>query len=134
MALETDPIDILLDEDGDLDMSTGGPVFSYGVPAVEQGMKISLQIFRGECIYDRELGVPWVENDFVTENQALLGFAFNKLKVLTEMRKAILAAPHDVEVTQLSCELDGATRNLSATIGLKTQFGDTEITISQGDL
>jgi len=134
MVLETDPIDVKLDETGDMDLSTGDVVFTTGVEAVEQGLKISLQIFRGECIYDRELGVPWVENDVVTAAQAILGFTFNNVKTLAEIRKAILAAPHDVEITELSSSFDGETRQLGMTIKVKTQFGDAVVVINPGDL
>lgn len=120
-----DPIDILLGEDGDIDLSSGGPQFSRGIDAVLQAIKIALQAVRGEWFADLEDGVPYFERDGVTADQALLGQQFDRGKAQAAFRDAILSAPGVGSIVSLVVTFESVTRTLSVSFEVKTIFGDT---------
>ncbi len=122
--LISDPIDILLDSDGDIDFTNGGE-FSVGVAAVAQGIRIAVLLVRGEWFLNLDAGVAWYENDSVIASQAILGQAFDELKVLAAMREAIEDVPGVASVATLTVEFNGATRAMSVAWRVLTEFGDT---------
>lgn len=123
--LETDPIDLLLDADGDLVISGGDAAWSSGIAGVAQGIRIALQLFRGEWFLDLDEGVPYLERDGVSADEALLGQRFNEPKALRYFRDAIARAPGVNEIVSLSVTFDGPSRALTATWVVSTVFGDT---------
>jgi hypothetical protein len=125
MSLEDEPIDILLDADGDIDLSSGDFVFSTGLQAVAQTAKIAVLMFRGEWHLDRELGVPWLPNDVVAVSDAVLGQRFNELRTMAALRAALSGIDNVVEILQLAATFNPSTRNLSVSWRLRTAFGDT---------
>lgn len=129
MALSTDPIDWLLAADGDVSL---GPTYgadlkwTTGVAAVIQGIRVALQMIRGEWFLDDEEGVPYYERPGVPAADALIGQArFNELKAIAAFREAIERAPGVNQILKLSVSLNKATRKLSCVWAVRTVFGDS---------
>lgn len=119
--LSTDPIDFLLDDDGDLVMPLQ---FSRGLPAVAQGIRVRTLLVRGEWFLDQDAGVPYLENDSVTAAAALLGQRFNAQKARAAFRDAIVSSPGVVELVSMNVSFDRATRGMSVSWEVRTEFGD----------
>ena len=117
MALITDPIDFLLDVDGDLVVTTDIQ-FSSGLAAVAQGIRIRIQTFKGEWFANLDFGVPYFQD--------ILGQKFNDAKIRTAFRNAIISTPGVLELTLLETEFNRSTRELSVSWRVTTVFGDTE--------
>ncbi len=122
--LSTDPIDWLLDDDGDL-VVTDDVAFVSGKEAVAQLIRIAVQEFRGEIFFDRTRGVPYLPNDIVSEEQALLGQKFNATKANAAYRDAIDGVPGVASINDVAVTFDRATRTMSASWIVITEFGDT---------
>ncbi len=125
--LETDPIDLLLGADGDLDITGGKLSFSRGIPGVVQGVRIRLGKFRGEWFRDRESGVPYLANDVVDASEAILGQRFDEAKARAALRTEILNAPGVEELLGLAVAFDGSTRDMKASFTVRTAFGDSAL-------
>jgi len=123
--LINDPIDILLDADGDIDLTAGGPRLSAGVAAVTQGLRIATQLTKGEWFANRDVGVPWFETDIVPASAAILGQKYSQVKVLAAMRAAIMSVPGVGSIDLLTSTFDGPTRAMRIAWSVKTTFGDT---------
>jgi hypothetical protein len=113
--LATDPIDLLLDDDGDI-VVVEDLRLSSGVAAVAQGIRIRIQSFRGEWFLDLDDGVPYWQD--------LLGAKFNELRARAAFRDAITSAPGVVQLLSLEVGFDGATRTLTVAWEVRTAFGD----------
>lgn len=124
MALLNDPIDWLLDDNGDV-VLTRDVEFSRGLPAVRQSIAVAIRMIRGEWFYDALDGVPYWERPVVPASDALLGQPYNELKALAAFRDAIGNTPHVLEILTLSVSLDRATRTLVVSWSVRTTFGDT---------
>ncbi len=98
----TPGVDLQLDGDGDLVVDTDAH-FTTGLEAVAQGIRIRLQMFRGEWFADLDAGMPYF--------QEILGQKFSALRVRAAFREAIEAAPGVVEILSLDILFDGASRN-----------------------
>lgn len=87
------PIDIELDNEGDILIERGDLQLTKGTQAIAQRLKIRLQFFRGEWFLDDKPGVPWF--------QSILKKQVSPLSVATIFREEILATPgvSDVQVT-----------------------------------
>lgn len=123
--LSTDPIDVLLGPDGDLDLSSGDLAFSRGTVATAQAIKIEIQLVRSEWFLDLDRGVPWFERDGVPAADAILGQPFAETKARTEITAAILRAPGVNRILTLDVTEDPATRRLDVAWEVKTIYGDT---------
>lgn len=122
--LRDEPQDILLDADHKV-VITDDLQWSAGPAGVAQGIKIACLLIRGEWFLDLEEGVPYLENQEVTADQAILGGRFNKAKALAAYRSAILSAPGSSEIISLEIDFDPTTRRLQVDFEVKTVFGDT---------
>lgn len=120
--LESDPVTLATDESGDLIVPLR---FATGLDAVVQGARVRMQLIRGEWFLDLDAGVPWMENDAVTETAAILGQKFNRSRVTTALRTAILSTPGVKEVLSLQVEFNGTTRAVTVTWSARAAFGDT---------
>lgn len=114
------PIDLLLDTDGDL-VLTSGLEFSTGINAVAQGIRIRIQTFKGEWFLDLDHGVPYYQD--------LLGQKFNEIKARAAFREAILSAPGVDELTELEVSFDAQNRELTVSWEVTTSFGIIEETL-----
>lgn len=122
--LSTDPIDLLLDVDGDIVIDSDLR-WATGLPAIAQGIRIQLQLVKGEWFLDLDDGVPYYEREGVTSAEALLGGRFNQARATAAFRAAILRAPGVNTITSLAVAFDGSTRQLTVTWAVRTTFGDT---------
>jgi hypothetical protein len=113
----TDPVDLLLDDDGDL-ILISDLMFSTGLNAVAQGIRIRIQSFKGEWFLDLDHGVPYYQD--------LLGQKFNEVKARAAFRTAILSAPGVTELTSLEVTFDRASRALNVAWKTRTEFGIVE--------
>ncbi len=118
MTLVTDPIDVLLDGDEDLDFGDGSDLqLSTGIPAVVQALRERLKTFAGEWFLDLDHGVDYYG--------ALLGQKFDPVVAQGAFRPVILATPNVVELLALNVAFDVTTRTLSIEFSVRTAFGDT---------
>ena len=118
MATINDPIDLLLDANGDLDLSLLTDVqLSTGLQAVTQGVIIRIQTFRNEWFLDLDVGVDWFGR--------ILGQKFNDSVIRAEIRRAILDTDDDIEILTLDTEFNRGTRDLRIDFEIRTVFGDT---------
>lgn len=117
--LESDPIDIALDEDGDLLIDPDvGFVILTGIEGVKQCVQIRLLLFKGEWFLDLDAGVPYY--------QEILGEKFNESLLRQRLAEAIKGAPGVKEILSLDVAFTGTTRQVSVTWSIRTVFGDTE--------
>jgi hypothetical protein len=123
--LSTTPLDVLLDVNGDIDMSTGGPILVYGVDGVRQLCQITIAMFRGEWFLNRTVGIPYYENDYVSATVALLENKFDRDKVTSTYARELLKVPGVGKVNSLSVAFDNKTRILSVSFEVSCVFGDT---------
>jgi hypothetical protein len=123
--LATDEINLLLDDDGDLDLSSGDLELNYGVDAVAQDVSSALRAIRGEWFLDRSLGVPYQENDFVTGDEALLGQKYREGYARDQFSAAILGVEGVADLLSLSVSFNASTRRM--TVSWKVQCGFDEV-------
>lgn len=124
----TPGVDFALDDDGDLDLSTGDLTFTQGLAAVAQGLYIALHVFKGEWFLDREFGIPYLPNDVVPESEALLGGKFNPTTARAHFYKAIAAVSGVLEIRTLSLIFSAATRNLVVSFNVRAETGTIIVT------
>lgn len=119
-------IDWVLTTSGDLDLTSGDLRFTTGLAAVAQGIRIRLQLFKGEWFMDLEEGVPYFQD--------LLGHKFSETKARAAFRDSILAAPGVVELVTLNTIFEGSTRTLRVQFEARTDFGllEDEILVGGG--
>lgn len=125
MTLKSDRIDFLLDANGDLDVSGGKLHFSTGLQAVAQGVRIRVQMIRGEWFLDQSLGVPLFAGPTVTKAEALLGSKFDKVRAAAAFRDVIAAAPGVTEVLLTEVSFNPKTRKAAVKWRVRCAFGDT---------
>lgn len=116
-------IDWELDDDGDVLIPLR---FTRGLAGVTQGISIRVRMFRGEWFLNLDEGIPYFDNDTVTEAEALLGQLFDQQKALTAFRRVITAAPYVESILSLAVSFEGTTRTLSVTWRVKSALGVVE--------
>lgn len=122
MILSTDPIDWLLDNNGDLVIPLQ---HVRGIDAVRQGIQVRLRMIRGEWFLNLDEGVAWLDNDVVAPDEAILGNLFSDALLRAEARKAILKTPGVDTINSLQSSFDPTTRAGSVTFDVTAVFGDT---------
>lgn len=113
--------DIALDEDGDLDVSTGDLRLLSDLDAVVQDVTIRLQFFRGEWFLDLDEGVPYYQ-EILVKNPRLTAIS-------ALFSEAILTTPMVTEVNDLALTYDTATRSLVVSCSLVIDTGIDPTTI-----
>lgn len=116
-ALSTDPIDLLLDVDGELVIDSDAQ-FSTGLDAVVQGCRLRLQLFRGEWFLNLDEGVPYYQD--------ILGQKYNEQNVRAAFRNALVSVPNVDSIIRLELDFNRGTRVLTVTWQVRTAFGDSE--------
>jgi hypothetical protein len=120
--LETDPVCLARTADGDIDVPLR---WARGLEAVVLGVTTRMRMVRGEWFQDRDAGVPWLPNDVVAADRAILGGKFNRARVDADLRAAIMSTPGVVEVLAMDIAFDGATRALTVAWKARAAWGDT---------
>lgn len=110
--------DILLDTNGDIDITTVSNSLSLvtETDAIAQHLRIRLRTFLGEWFLDTRIGMPYFE-EFLVKNP-------NKLVLDARIREAVLETPGIIAVGSINYELVGATRALTITFTATLQSGD----------
>lgn len=115
--------DFLLDADGDIDLSSGDIQFTRGLAAVAQDLYVAIKMFKGEWFLNREVGIPYLPNDIVSETDALLGQKFSALKARAAFRTAIMSVQGVEKITKLAVSFETSTRAMSVVFTVKTVAG-----------
>jgi len=101
-----DALDLLLDADGDLDLSIGdAQLVYYDAQGLAQRLQTRLRLYLAEWAFDVRAGVPWREQILVRGRDAQPARA-----VLTAQ---ILSCPGVVGLEVLTIDLDPAARRLT---------------------
>lgn len=114
MVLEDAPVTLALDEDGDVIVPLR---FLRGLEAVAQGVRVRMQMFKGEWFLDLSTGVPWWQD--------ILGQRFEYNRVAAALRRPILETPGVTDIVSLSIVFDAQTRLMTVSWVARTAFGDT---------
>ncbi len=118
--LETDPVDIALDDDGDLLVDvTNGLAFVSGLEGVAQLCRIALLTFMGEWFADLDEGIDWFG--------LILGRPFNVNVIRGEFRRVLFTVPNVTDVLAVLPTFDRATRICSIQWQTRTTWGDTTL-------
>lgn len=117
--LVDDPVDLMLDPiTGDLALDdNNSPYFSRGLPAIAQGIRITLRMFKGEWFLNLDEGVPWYQD--------ILGKKYNNAQLLDILRKRIVVVPGVASIASLTATWDGATRTVTVNFEVVAVFGGT---------
>lgn len=110
----TDPIDLALDDAGDLAIPLR---FTTGTEAVAQGIRVRLGNFKGEWFLDLDDGMPWF--------QSILGERFREAEIREYFREAIAGAPGVTSIVSLEFAFSAQLRSLDVSWEVVTVFGDT---------
>lgn len=100
---------------GRLAVEDGGFVDVDGLEEIRQQVWLELQIFLGECKYDVEAGVPWIQE------VAAVGTPPERLAAI--FRKPILRATGVTKITKGPTLTVGADRSLSIAFEAETDEG-----------
>lgn len=121
--LESDYLDIKLDDDGDLFVDEDGIHLISGLPGVAQLIRIAVRLFRGEVYWDLTKGVAYFETSHGA-GDGLLGEKFTKVDLRDAISEAVMGVPAVVSITSLTIDIDESTRETFVNVEVKTQFGD----------
>jgi len=114
--------ELLLNADGDLDLSTGDLQIVHGRAAVAQRLEIRFRSFLGEWFLDTRFGFPWF--------QSVLGRKGSVDYVEFLLRRTILSTPGVLGITSFSFAFDRAARALTVSFRASTSDGDVDVNSS----
>ena len=113
--------DLLLDSDGDLDMSTNDLALIAGIDACAQEIKTRLGDFKGEWFLDLDSGFPYF--------QEVLGKKYNQ-GIMEQIYRAQISPVDGVDsIEELLCSWNGNTRTM--TVSWRVLYGEEIITDSK---
>ena len=112
-------MDIKLDANSDIDVSSGSMVLLSGKEAIRQHLLIRLRFFLRDWFLDQAEGIPYFEDILIKNPQT------NVIRAIFE--KVILGTPGVSAITSLNMDLDIPTRVLSLSFVADT---DTEGTLN----
>ena len=116
--LETDPLDVEVDDDGDILVDEDGLHLIAGLPGVAQLCRIAMLLFLGEWFLNLNRGMPWF--------QEILGEKYDEGLLRSRLAEQLLTVPGVTEVISITLAFDPLTRGVSVTWAVRTLFGDTE--------
>lgn len=130
-ALVTDPVVFARDENNDLIIPLRK---ASGLEAVLILVRTAWLLWRDEWFLNRDIGTPWLETEdgVVTEQDAILGQAYDPGKLARALRAEALAQPGVIDVAEFKSSYDGETRNVTVSAVVKTQFGDGTVSVVVG--
>jgi len=106
---------LLLNDDGDLDIQANNFVVNSGLQAIQQHLQSRLRFFLGEWFLDVTLGVPYFQSILV--KKAVFPVVINIFK------QTILNTPGVNEIDTFEVNLDAATRELTVEFTAITEEG-----------
>lgn len=106
---------ILLDSDGDIDITEGKLSLTTGLEATAQRISQRLKLYFGEWFLDKTRGVPWIQQVFVKNPNPTIVDAI--------IKREIIAEPQVIELQQFELDLDTSTRLLTVTFRALTTDG-----------
>lgn len=107
-------IDLLLDENGDLDMSADDLSFVEDAEEIAQGVEIGLRSFKGEYILDRRKGLDAFGR--------VLGKSDEDVRD-AEIKREIIERPGVLELVSYAAELELPSRQLTVTFTARALDG-----------
>jgi len=110
----------LLDEYGDI--VTSGVQFTGGAVEVAQTVKTRLKLYLGENFRNIQDGTPWWESILGKE-----GTLSSKEAII---KNRISRTDGVTRITSFTTDFDIKTRAYSVKVGILTQYGETELTMS----
>lgn len=108
--------DILLDENGDIDLSGGRISIVRGDDAIKQKLSIRFKFFLGESPYDQRVGIPYFQ-DILKKDADL-----NAVRGI--FRDTILSTPGIDGLETFELELNTTTRTLTLTFKARKDDGE----------
>lgn len=130
-TLSTDPVVFARTDTNDLIVPLRK---ASGLEAVAILVRTAWNTWRDEYFLNRDFGTPWLETSdgVVTEQDALLGQPYDAAKIASTLRGVALAVPGVSDVAEFRSVFDGDTRNLAVSATIRTQFGDTVVSVQAG--
>lgn len=121
MALETDPVDLLVDDDNDIVFENGDLVLSTGIEAITQQCRIVMQMFQGEWFLNLDAGLPYWDQ--------ILGQKPNiAIQAATiYVRRELMLVDGVVDILKLETTFDKTSRRLTISWQVDTEFGETPV-------
>lgn len=108
-------MDIALDANGDIDLTTREPALVSGLDAIAQHLKIRLRFIKGEWHLDTREGVPYFEEIFE------VGVDLRVIESI--MRKVVLGTPGITSIVTIELTPDYAARTLDIALEALTREG-----------
>jgi hypothetical protein len=117
IILETDPLDILLDADGDIVIDNQGLHFATGLSGVAQLIRTRVLMFAGEWFLNLDVGIPWYDTVFADD--------YDERTAYDALRAEILGTPGVVSIVSLTLTRDPFLRTVAIAYECTVSFGDT---------
>lgn len=116
--LSTDPLDALLDDDGDIAFDENFEVpFAMGVEGIAQLISIAIKLYLGEWFADLDEGTPWL--------QELLAQIYDETTWRSRLSQRIIGVPGVNVIVSLVLAYDNQARAVSVSYVAMSTFGDT---------
>ena len=106
------------------DITTSGRQFTSGVEEVAQTVKTRLQLFLGEYFRNIKDGTPWFEQ--------VLGKGSSLEGKEAALKNRIIQTEGVTQLTRFKTDFDITTRKYTVSVGISTEFGETQFTINGG--
>ncbi|MEE8299288.1 MAG: hypothetical protein V3R67_07910 [Thermodesulfobacteriota bacterium] len=111
---------ILLDINGDLDITNGNITLTTGVVATKQRLQQKFRLFAEEWFLDKSRGLPYFTQMFVKNPNPVILDALFKREIITD--------PAVIELQEFDLTLDGSLRTLTLTFKALTEDGVIDFT------
>ncbi len=124
VLLETDPIDLKLDANGDLFVGPEGCEFTSGLAGVAQALQVQLRMILGEWFLDLDKGVPWYQR---VGKQGILGGKYDEKFFTATIVTETLTCPGVISILSAVPGYDSVTRKARMSLAAMTLFGATDV-------
>lgn len=125
----TDPLTLLLDADGDIDISGGRAKLAAGLQGAALCAAARIETTRGSLFWARGVGFPALPNAFVADVDAVLGDGYDERRLEGDVRTALMTTPGAVEMTNFRNDSDRRLRKVRPVYRLRVRFDDTEVVV-----
>jgi hypothetical protein len=122
--LSTDPVDLLLDSNGQIVIQNGDLALVSGAQGVLQGIRIACLLVRGEWFLNLDTGVPYFNRDGVDPAEVIMGNSFDQLRATAAYRDAINSVPGVGSIDSLTVTYDPVAREITVAFQVTCTFGD----------